>query len=224
MSDDNRPTSPDSFDGLFHHKSWTEPWTSPGFPPGETGFERSCRFERQPWWAKGDMQARFFKENCFSGWPWGYFIYRTVYGVSDADWNRAIERIDRYIYCGLHSWTNDADPESTRIVWEGYRNVIIDDRELLDSASVEQVRRLFKDWLERHHCHATPRFEYCWMIDYKALQSILASPEPELDDVAPPNISRFFWKRCHQVFLEKQERERLGIPPPLPHSPKGWIC
>ncbi|GAQ05743.1 hypothetical protein ALT_3064 [Aspergillus lentulus] len=185
-----RPSSPDSFNDFFHHKSWPEPWTSPDFPPDESWQERYRRFPSYPWW-KADRAAIFFEEYYLSMWPWGYFIYRTCYeNVSEADWKEAMRKLDAYVYCFLRSHQAYGDPEPYRRYWhpepirlicEGYRNVVIEDRELLEGASVHLVRQLFNDWMTRHDQEGDPRSEFCLMIDDKALQSILKSPEPSED-------------------------------------------
>jgi hypothetical protein len=116
-------------------------------------------------------------------WPWGYFIYRTCYeNVSEADWNEAMRKLDACVHCSLRSYRRSCHPEPIRLVCEGYKNVIIEDRELLEGASVHQVRRLFDDWMDRHEEVGGPRSEYCLMIDDKALRSILKTPEPSEDN------------------------------------------
>ncbi|KAF7169849.1 hypothetical protein CNMCM5623_002448 [Aspergillus felis] len=176
-----RPSSPDSFNDLFHHKSWPEPWTSPDFPADEPSQERARRFQSYPWW-NADMTARFFAEYYEWMWPWGYFIYRTCYeNVSEADWKEAMRKLDACVHCFLRYRRTFSHPEPIRLICEGYRNVVIEDRELLEGASVHQVRRLFDDWMTRHDQDGDPRSEFCLMIDDKALRSILNTPEPSED-------------------------------------------
>ncbi|KAE8417644.1 hypothetical protein BDV36DRAFT_283535 [Aspergillus pseudocaelatus] len=106
MSDQTSPSSPDSYNGFFHHKSWSEPWSSSDFSPDQGQVKFYNRLENQPWWG-----------NSLSGrWPWGYFIYRTTYG-SDEDWNQALAKLHRYIHCTIRY---DDNPEPAEIVWEGF--------------------------------------------------------------------------------------------------------
>ncbi|KAE8323759.1 hypothetical protein BDV39DRAFT_217594 [Aspergillus sergii] len=159
MSDQTRPSSPDSYNGFFYHKSWPMPWW------GKTLSGTFLKSSRQ--WSRG--------------WPWGYFIYRTAYGC-DEDWNQALAKLNCYVHCTIRYYENN--PEPAEIVWEGYKNVIIDDKELLEGASPTKVRQLFQDWTKRHpkYNHAgTPRSTFCLMIDDHALQAIPASPEPCLE-------------------------------------------
>ncbi|KAE8393112.1 hypothetical protein BDV23DRAFT_192040 [Aspergillus alliaceus] len=81
-------------------------------------------------------------------------------------------------------WGYKDNPEPAEIVWEGYKNVIVDDKKLLEGAPPTKVRQLFQDWIKHHlqhnHCSIS-RSAFCLMIDNHALQSILASPEPSLE-------------------------------------------
>ncbi|KAB8220693.1 hypothetical protein BDV33DRAFT_88818 [Aspergillus novoparasiticus] len=181
MSDQTRPSSPDSYNGFFYHKSWPEPWGLSNLSPDQGIVKFYDRLESQPWWGK-TLSRQFLKRSVHwgQGWPWGYFIYRTAYG-SDEDWNQALAKLNRYIHCTIRY---DDDPEPAEIVWEGCKNVIIDDKQLLEGASPVKVRQLFQDWVERHpdyNHRSTPRSAVCLMIDDHALQSILASPEPCLE-------------------------------------------
>ncbi|KAE8131681.1 hypothetical protein BDV38DRAFT_288471 [Aspergillus pseudotamarii] len=164
ISDQTRPSSPDSYNGFFYHKFWSEPWSSSDFSPD------------QAW------DRRFLKDSTHwcQGWPWGYFIYRTIYG-SDEDWNHALAKLHRYIHCTIRY---DDHPEPAEIVWECCKNVIVDDEELLRGASPAKVRQLFQNWVERHRVYnhgSIPRSTFCLMVDNHAIQSILASPEPSLE-------------------------------------------
>ncbi|GFF52888.1 hypothetical protein IFM51744_07962 [Aspergillus udagawae] len=175
-----RPSSPDSFTDFFHHKSWPEPWTSPDFPTDEPWQERDRRFQSYSWW-NADMMARFFAEYYEWMWTWGYFIYWTCYEtVSEADWKEALQKLNACVYCFLQYCRIFSHPEPIRLIYEGYRNVVIKDQEL-EGASVHQVQRLFDDWMTHHDQDGTPRLEICLMIDNKALQTILNAPEPSED-------------------------------------------
>ncbi|KAF5855825.1 hypothetical protein ETB97_008328 [Aspergillus alliaceus] len=215
MPDQTRPSSPDSYNGFFHHQSWSEPWSSSDFSPAQGIVKFYDRFKSQPWWNKTLSGAFLEKSTNWSrGWPWGYFIYRTAYG-SDEDWNQALAKLNRYIYCTIR-YNNE--PEPAKIVWEGYKNVIIDDKKLLEGASPAKVRQLFQDWMKRHpkhnHC-GTPRTAFCLIIDDHALQSILASPEPSLE------TENWFTEKIGYVILIDRSFPDKG----LRHEPYnvGWV-
>ncbi|KAE8377937.1 hypothetical protein BDV26DRAFT_281431 [Aspergillus bertholletiae] len=161
-ANNTRPSSPDSYNGFFYHASWSQPWYTPGCPPERNVVGFFHPYMCQPWWDKG-MAGWFLGKN-WGNWPWGYFIYRAVYG-SNEDWNRALNKLNQYIQCMLQY--HDDDPEAAQIVWEGYRSVIVEDKEQLEGASPAKIRM--------------PRSTFCLMIDNHALQSILASPEPSLE-------------------------------------------
>ncbi|KAF5856453.1 hypothetical protein ETB97_007314 [Aspergillus alliaceus] len=147
MSAHDRSPSPDFINNLFPHKTWPGPWSS-----------RASRQTKQVQSMLGDSKANrggvrillatFFSEYRYRKWPWGYFIHRAVYSVPEEDWAKTLEKINRYIYCTIHSKMSNTFPEPTRLVWQGYRNVITEDGKLLEEASVELVRRLFKGWVE----------------------------------------------------------------------------
>ncbi|KAB8237521.1 uncharacterized protein BDW43DRAFT_321888 [Aspergillus alliaceus] len=155
--------------------------SSSEFSPDQGKAKFYGRFKSQPWWNK-TLSGKFPKKSMHwsQGWPWGYFIYRTAYS-SDEDWNQALAKLNRYIYCTIRYKDN---PEPAEIVWEGYKNVIVDDKKLLEGAPPTKVRQLFHDWIKHHlqhnHCSIS-RSAFCLMIDNHALQSILASPEPSLE-------------------------------------------
>ncbi|KAE8358059.1 hypothetical protein BDV27DRAFT_150775 [Aspergillus caelatus] len=139
MSDQTRPSSPDSYNGFFHHKSWSEPWSSSDFSPDQGQVKFYNRLENQPWWGKS-LSGR---------WPWGYFIYWTTYG-SDEDWNQALAKLHRYIHCTIRY---DDNPEPAEIVWEGCKNVIVDDRELLEGASPVKIILIHRNFPDKGYRH-----------------------------------------------------------------------
>jgi hypothetical protein len=62
---------------------------------------------------------------------------------------------------------------------EGYRNVLVQDP-ALEGASVEAIRKRYIQWVQARGYHfylRTPRFDYCLVLDERAIRSILASSE-----------------------------------------------
>ncbi|KAA8650190.1 hypothetical protein EYZ11_010064 [Aspergillus tanneri] len=188
MSEDTptstRPSSPDSNGSLFHHKSWLEPWTHPEFPPDESRRDREKRFKQKEWVGYTSM-PQFLKQYTFrfrdQAWPWGYFIYRTTY-ASEEDWTAALAKLNRYFYHEVKPPNRELLPgqlDAYKLIYEGYRNVIIEDPEL-DGVGADIILKKHREWVTRHglDTYASPRFGHCLMIDEQCLRSILASKEP----------------------------------------------
>jgi hypothetical protein len=123
-------------------------------------------------------------------WPWGFFIYRTVYTPeSDQVWSACLEKIDRYIHWEIDHVDGDryADAEDhgfpERLVHETYKNVILEDKERWDGASVAQIRKDFKDLIASRGARigeVVPRYSVCLVIDQQCLDSIMnAFEDPE---------------------------------------------
>ncbi|KAJ5692950.1 hypothetical protein N7462_002373 [Penicillium macrosclerotiorum] len=122
------------------------------------------------------------------GWPWGFVIYRTSFRTtSDQDWTAVIEKIDRYCHRRIfHTQEGFGDqfapqPNIRELVWEGYRNVIVEDPNL-EFAPIDTIRKRHIEWVEgqgydRHI--GRPRFDYCIVLDDRSIRSILASSEPD---------------------------------------------
>ncbi|OOQ84130.1 hypothetical protein PEBR_31877 [Penicillium brasilianum] len=175
---------------LFHDESWTEPWRSSEFPPGETALERRRRFRKKPGWSSGwnDWVPRFFQIQATraGGWPWGYVIYRTTFTeTSDQDWAVALEILDRYCHAAINESKRVPEfrlqPNIDGIVAEGYRNVIIQDPSL-EGAPTDIIRKRHIQWVEERGFElglGTPRFDFCIVLDARSIRSILASTEPD---------------------------------------------
>ncbi|KAF4201986.1 hypothetical protein CNMCM8927_000850 [Aspergillus lentulus] len=83
------------------------------------------------------LLLRLFHRAYGKCWPWGYFIYRTVYTPES-------DQIDR-VHGDWYTEAEDQDhgfPE--KLVHESYKNVILEDKERWDAASIEQIREDFK--------------------------------------------------------------------------------
>ncbi|KAF7183023.1 hypothetical protein CNMCM7691_002767 [Aspergillus felis] len=117
------------------------------------------------------------------GWPWGFFIYRTVYTPeSDHVWSACLEKIDRYVHWEIDHVDGDryAGAEDhgfpERLVHEGYKNVILEDKERWDGASIEQIREDFKNLVASRGgeiWEVVPRYTVCLVIDQHSLDSIV---------------------------------------------------
>ena len=175
---------------LFHDESWTEPWRSSEFPPGETELQRRKRFRKKPGWSNGwnDCVPRFFQTHATgtAGWPWGYVIYRTTFTeTSDQDWAAALEILDRHCHAEINQFKRvrefEFQPNLHDIVGEGYRNVIIQDPSL-EGAPTDILRKRHIQWVEERGFKlgfGTPRFDFCLVLDARSIRSILASAEPD---------------------------------------------
>ncbi|KAJ6006716.1 hypothetical protein N7451_004660 [Penicillium sp. IBT 35674x] len=173
----------------FHDDSWATPWHSSEFPPEETPRQTSRRIEKMPEWpiVRNYLTSRFFQDQTLhtGGWPWGYVIYRTSFTTtSDRDWAAAIGKLDEYCYAAMARFrdveTFRFQPDIHELVREGYRNVLVQDPNL-EGASVDAIRKRHIQWVEWRGYHfylGTPRFDYCVILDDRAIRSILASSEP----------------------------------------------
>ncbi|GFF84316.1 LOW QUALITY PROTEIN: hypothetical protein IFM47457_06439 [Aspergillus lentulus] len=96
------------------------------------------------------LLLRLFHRAYGKCWPWGYFIYRTVYTLESGlpVWRNSgsyvhweIDRVDG-------DWYTEAEDQDhgfpEKLVHESYKNVILEDKERWDAASIEQIREDFK--------------------------------------------------------------------------------
>lgn len=99
-------------------------------------------------------------------------------------------------------WEIDAERENSRtgdatddfpekLLNETDRNVILEDKERWNGASVDQIREDFKQYLASIGVDAgsiVPRYTVCLIIDEKCLKSIMAAVEPEDQDTGGPRM------------------------------------
>jgi hypothetical protein len=113
---------------------------------------------------------------------WGYVIYRCTY-KDDGAWERFKTIVHEQAQEDL-----DATPElANRLEW-----TFVEDREILDGASIPQLRERFNRWAAKAVVAENPRAQvqtqgrptavsgrYCCFIhvDEEALQSVMAAPE-----------------------------------------------
>ncbi|KAG2002653.1 hypothetical protein GB937_009617 [Aspergillus fischeri] len=174
---------------FFHDPSWPTPWSHLEFTGSDT--ERYKRWRQQPWFKnKQRSSMRLLRRAYGKCWPWGYFIYRTVYTPeSDQVWSACLEKLDRYVHWEIdrvdgdrYSEADDQDlgfPE--KLVHESYKNIVLEDKERWDGASIEQIRRDFKDLVASRGAEigdVVPRYAVCLVIDQHCLDS-RAFEDPE---------------------------------------------
>jgi hypothetical protein len=179
----------------FHHESWDTPWTSQtgDFPPEETDREHGLRRRelRQELRSKHDDISQLLKSE-LSRWPWGYTIYRTVYTPeSDIYWEAAVDAIRANIFATLdyelqHANLESKNEKAHRILRDGYRSLVFEDKSQLDRATIDQVAKKFKNFLDGKPGTSGTRFRWCLMIDERALRSFIRHPEP-VQFSAPPS-------------------------------------
>lgn len=165
----------------FHHPSWPEPWTHPEFtvPPEE----RRALWQSQGWLQDRNRPSVQLIEKL--KWPWGFIIYRTVYTPeSDELWSACLDKIEESVRLEIDIFGEEyTDNTPERILKETFKNVILEDRERWDSASVEQIRADFIAHLQSIGSSVGddfPRSTVCLVIDDACLQSIRNTfDEPE---------------------------------------------
>ncbi|KAJ5369228.1 uncharacterized protein N7496_008988 [Penicillium cataractarum] len=165
----------------FHHLSWPEPWTHPEFTiPSE---ERLALWKSQGWLKDGSRASVQLIKNL--KWPWGFIIYRTVYTPeSDELWSACLDKIEESIRLEIDIFGGEyTDQTPERILKDTFKNVVLEDRDRWESASVEQIRADFIAHLESIGSFVgddAPRSTVCLVIDDACLQSIRNTfDEPE---------------------------------------------
>ncbi|KAI9370014.1 hypothetical protein BJX61DRAFT_545010 [Aspergillus egyptiacus] len=114
-----------------------------------------------------------------AGLPWGYIIYRTVYTPeSDELWPAVMAKFTGWMHRQIDAecdYTDARIPE--KLVHESYKDVVIEDKQQFDGASIDQIRHHFitSNGIEWHNINA--RLQACLVIDAPALASFAASPE-----------------------------------------------
>ncbi|KAK4870961.1 hypothetical protein LT330_000198 [Penicillium expansum] len=172
----------------FHHESWTTPWssTSGDFPPEETEREHRHRLRQlriQPWFTSAGCEATsLLKNEIRRRWPWGYTIYRTVYTPeSDLYWDAAVDAVRAHIFATL-DWHLEhgrrENEQSHRLLRDGYRSLVFEDKTRFDGATIAQVREDFRAFVDNDVGALGNRFRWCLVFNEEALQSFIRYPEP----------------------------------------------
>lgn len=178
----------------FHHENWEKPWESQSgdFPPHETEREHELR--------RRDIKSKLHRpkgvasqllQEQINRWPWGYTIYRTVFTPeSHSHWDTAVDAIQGNIFATLEITLRDGPKENEdahRILRDGYRTLVFQDKTTLDGASIDQIRQQFKDFVTNEFFPVGVRFRWCLVIDAEAIQSFLRYPQPvEASDLSKP--------------------------------------
>ncbi|KAJ5639540.1 uncharacterized protein N7484_007402 [Penicillium longicatenatum] len=170
----------------FHHESWDTPWSSEDFPASETEFDHLRKIRQwniEPWFMAPRCEATtLLKQEITHRWPWGYTIYRTVYTPeSDLHWEAAADAIRANIFATLDWQLKNGrrqDKHSHRLVREGYRSLVFEDKARFDGATISQIREHFKASVNNEPAPLGNRFRWCLVIDQEALQSFIRHPEP----------------------------------------------
>lgn len=124
---------------------------------------------------------------------WGLVIYRTTYN-SESDWKGFISRLNaRLEHC--FEFYNGKD------ILDKFSLTVMDDQQLFDAASTDDIRRHFRTWVTENYTHEqpqalvgeekleewrrveSPRYRYAVIIDSESLHSIIddAPAPPEKD-------------------------------------------
>lgn len=165
--------SQDYEEELYHHPSWPKRWTHPEF--ADSSDERRARWIQQDWYRDRERISVNFMRGV--KWPWGFIIYRTVYTPeSDQVWSACLDKIEESVRRGIDVHGKEyADQTPERILKETFQNVILEDRERWDGASLEQIRADFITHLESIGSYVgqeNARSTACLFIDETCLQSI----------------------------------------------------
>ncbi|OQD80445.1 hypothetical protein PENANT_c035G09236 [Penicillium antarcticum] len=145
MSQSVSSPTEDSEEELFHHPSWPEQWSHPEFTVSHD--ERRARWRQQSWQHDDRDSVNFMRSG---KWPWGFIIYRTVYTPeSDQVWSACLKEIEECVRCEIDLGGKDfLDEIPEKILSETFKNVVLEDQERWDSASVKQIRADFIAHLE----------------------------------------------------------------------------
>jgi hypothetical protein len=117
---------------------------------------------------------------------WGLLIYRCDYTSNDA-WARFVSNVRHEMDAGLEACKATDLRDSLEVT-------VQEDRATLDGATIDQVRNLFKEWVQSDEAKAEnnnepyadfqfPRYTYCVHVDADALDSVVnrAPQPPEFD-------------------------------------------
>lgn len=123
-------------------------------------------------------------EGCAHKYSWGVNIYRTVYTPeSDTLFPSAVARVETYMKFGTlgdpsapqTDYTERVEKEiASRLV-----NSIIEDRQVLNGASMETVLAEFEKWVQSQNCTRSynTRYRIALVVDAEAIDDIMKLPE-----------------------------------------------
>jgi len=145
---------------------------------------------------------------------WGFLIYRCDYRSDDA-WKTFVDGWSSRVQQYLNEQYDDAELVGKMLF------TVKDDRSSLDNASVDQVHKLFSEWIRSDEAHAErkaadrnisyPRYGYCVHVDSRALDACLErfARTREEDDAWPNH--RDFGKPAY-INMVRAEKELYLTP------------
>jgi hypothetical protein len=100
---------------------------------------------------------------------------------SDIHWETAADAIRANIFATL-DWSlqngRREDEQAHRLLRDGYRSLVFQDKANHEGASIDQVREQFKAFVASDPGPIGTRFRWCLIIDEEALQSFICHPQP----------------------------------------------
>ncbi|KAH7420022.1 hypothetical protein BKA64DRAFT_752565 [Cadophora sp. MPI-SDFR-AT-0126] len=102
---------------------------------------------------KNTSSRRFIQRNSLAkpDYTWGFPIFRTIYTPeSDENWDPIIARIKGYVAFASADMRHDnsLDPGPNQIIVTKFKNKVFQDKEKLEGASFEIIRKNFWEWDE----------------------------------------------------------------------------
>lgn len=166
----------------LHHPSWPKRWSHPEHT--SSPHELRKQWCEQPWY-KNDTRPSVMFIKWLRYLPWGFVIYRTVYTAeSDRLWSACLAKIDRYVQWSIGQIDEDEYPDGDRFpetfVQETYKNLVLEDRQRWDGASLDQIREDFQQYSESlgmEDGSHIPWSKACLVIDDQCLKSIVSAFE-----------------------------------------------
>lgn len=165
------------------------------FPPIPREFIRqyweSDATDRLEGGAASDLQKLHDRtRDCAHKYSWGVNIYRTVYTPeSDALFLSAVARIENYMKYGtlmdsynrqlLTPQQSEARERAEKEITSRLVNSVVEDREVLENASMETVLAEFEKWVESHNCTKSynTRYRIALVLDAQSIDNIMKLPE-----------------------------------------------
>lgn len=156
---------------------------------------------------------------------WGYTIFRTWYAspASDDRFARALDRLDVYAKnwvrekmaaetsATLGSSRPPPDPRSYHEIEKRIYQMVIEDKDSLEGASIQEVGRYFDSWIARRSgpegskSQHDPLFRRCIMLDEESINNILTLPE------VPAQSNYFSLLRVWAKVVTSEERDGLRL-------------
>jgi hypothetical protein len=115
---------------------------------------------------------------------WGWVVYRTTY-KSDSAFCRAINIINswikREVYKDLrYSGVQDPDPTPNDELWACHRLTIMEDSQIFNGATIEDVRSYFESWVEgQGQRDKWNKYRVCMVINEEIIQLLNEVPSAE---------------------------------------------